>query len=85
MDRTLADLFTAWWLSGDKDAGRVLADRLRKLPSSDDVAGVLEEFRYAARAAFVTEVFGHTTEAFQSFARALRATPAPDKDANSPP
>jgi hypothetical protein len=42
-DRTLANLFAAWWDSGDRDAALVLVDRLHEL-SSEQVAGVLMEF-----------------------------------------
>src|SRR5262245_15262330 len=47
MDKTLAGLLTPWWISGDKDAARLLADPLQQL-SAEDVAEVLTEFRATA-------------------------------------
>ena len=44
MDKTLADLFTSWWVSGTQDAAKVLADRLQEL-DSEQIADVLLRFR----------------------------------------
>jgi len=44
MDKTLASLFAAWWLSGNTAATRVLIECLHEL-SVDDAVDVLIEFR----------------------------------------
>jgi len=77
MDKTLADLFTAWWASGDRDAARVLADRLQELPA-ETLADSLQGFRQAATNAVVlVEPFRDIGErfanAFQRLAQTLQA------------
>src|SRR5262249_51836684 len=44
MDKTLADLFTAWWVSRTQDAARFLADGLQER-DRDQIAAVLLRFR----------------------------------------
>jgi hypothetical protein len=81
MDKTLSDLFTAWWMTGDKDAARVLADRLQEL-SSEQVAEVLMTFRdtvhtlpaLADQFRRVGEAMGR---AFETLARALAGEQPP--------
>jgi len=83
MDKTLADLFTAWWASGDRDAALVLADRLQEL-SAEQVADALSAFRQAAtNAVALGEAYRDIGErfanAFQGLAQTLQArTMLPD-------
>ena len=88
MDKMLADLFAAWWVSGDKDAARVLADRLQEL-DAEQVAEALLQFRAAALQLPVpTEAARRAAEAVVagvgSFDRAL-AQAAAERHENFPP
>jgi hypothetical protein len=44
MDETLANLLVQFWMTGDRDTAKVLADRLQELPA-EQVAEALVEFR----------------------------------------
>ncbi|HKB35358.1 MAG TPA: hypothetical protein VKD72_02825 [Gemmataceae bacterium] len=52
MDKLTGDLWAAWWETGDRDAARVLADRLQELPA-ETLADSLQGFREAATNAIV--------------------------------
>ena len=89
MDKTLADLFTAWWESGDADHARVLADALTEAGVLDDrladlsaveLADVLQSFRAAvmlapALAAAFNRIGVALGEAIQGVARMLAGEP----------
>jgi len=77
MDKTLADLFTSWWVSGKRDVATVLADRLQEL-DSEQIADVLLQFRSAVTTLpALVHAFRLSVErmgpAFQGIAYALSA------------